>query len=173
VAEKPIRFIADTNIVSNRGNVEGNANLSEWLRRHAALLYLSVLTVAEMRRGLILLEDKVDALTDRKVKARERQRLDWKWARYNQLTVLFANRMEPIDITVAEKWAEISVRFPSLRDADKAISATALAKGFGIATENLGHFRRLGVVLVNPFDPRTWDDDWDDDPVASLLGPKR
>jgi hypothetical protein len=36
----------------------------------------------------------------------------------------------------------MSVRFPSLSDADKAIDATALAKGFGVATEKLGDFRR-------------------------------
>jgi hypothetical protein len=56
-----------------------------------------------------------------------------------------------------------------LRDGDKAIAATALAKGYGIATRNLRDFSRAGVPLVNPFDPGTWVDDRDDDPVTSLL----
>lgn len=130
---------------------------------------MSVVTVAEMRRGLILLEDKVSAITDCKVKARERRRLARKQTWYDEVTRRFADRVEPIDLAVAEKWAEISVRFPSLRDADKAIAATALARGYGVATENLGHFRQTGVPLVNPFDPATWDEGWDDDPLALLL----
>lgn len=164
-------YVVDTNVLSNRGDVEGDPNLIEWLRRYAGLVRVSVVTVAEMRRGLILLEVKLAAVTDHKVKVREQQRLARKQAWYDEVTVRFADRVEPIDIAVAEKWAEISVRFPSLRDADKAIAATAITKGFGVATENLGDFRRAGLALVNPFDPGTWDDDWDDDPVASLLRP--
>lgn len=64
---------------------------------------------------------------------------------------------------------EISVWFPALCDADKAIAATALAKGWGVATGNLGDFRRTEVRLVNPFDPDTWDEGPETDPVASLL----
>jgi len=122
-----------------------------------------------MHRGLILLETNVAALTDRKIKAREQARLARKQAWYDEVTGRFADRVEPIDIVAAEKWAEISVRFPSMRDADRAIAATALAKGYGVATENLGDFRRAGLAVVNPFDPGTWDEDLDGDPVATLL----
>ena len=163
-------YVTDTNVLS-RGDAQRDPNLAEWLRRHAGLVRVSVVTVAEMHRGLILLETRVSALTDRKVQSRERQRLARKRAWYDEVTRLFSDRIEPIDVAVAEKWAEVSVRFPSLRDADKAIAATALAKGYGVATENLGHFRQAGVPLVNPFDPATWNDDWDVDPVASLLRP--
>lgn len=64
-------YIDDTNVLSNRGAVERDPNLVEWLRRYASLVRVSVITVAEMRRGLILLEVRAAALTDRKVKARE------------------------------------------------------------------------------------------------------
>jgi predicted nucleic acid-binding protein len=167
--EAPRGYIADTNVLSNRGNVEGDPNLVAWLRRYAGLVRISVVTVAEMHRGLILLEAKVAALTDRKVKGREQARLVRKRAWYHEVTGRFGDRVEPIDIVVAEKWAEVSVRFPSLRDADKAIAATALAKGYGVATENLGDFRRAGLATMNPFDPSTWDADFDDDPVSALL----
>jgi predicted nucleic acid-binding protein len=114
------------------------------------------------------MEVRLDAMTDRKVRLRERQRLARKQAWYDEVVGRFADRIEPIDIEVAEKWAAISVRFPSLRDGDKAIAATALAKGFGVATENLGDFRAVGVPLVNPFDPSSWDEPWDDDPLSAL-----
>jgi predicted nucleic acid-binding protein len=168
VPEAPRGYVVDTNVLSNRGDVEGDPNLVAWLRRYARLVRVSVVTVAEMRRGLILLEIRIARLTDHTVKVRQQLRLERKRAWYGEVTVRFADRMEPIDVVVAEAWANISVRFPSLRDADKAIAATALAKGYGVATENLRDFRGTGVALVNPFDPGTWDDDWDDDPVSGL-----
>ncbi len=162
-------YVTDTNVLSNRGDVEGDPNLVEWLRRYAGLVRLSVVTVAEMHRGLILMEAKIAALSDRKVKIREQRRFARKRAWYDEVTGRFADRVESIDIAVAETWADISLRFPSLRDADKAIAATALAKGYGVATENLGDFRQTGLALVNPFDPSTWNEDLGDDPVSTLL----
>ncbi len=63
----------------------------------------------------------------------------------------------------------MSVRFPSLRDGDRALAATALATGYRVATQTLGDFRHIGVPLTNPCDPGTWDDRGDEDPVATLM----
>lgn len=169
MAEAPRAYLADTNVLSNRGAVERDPNLVRWLRRHAGQVRVSVITIAEMRRGLLLLDIRTGAIGDRTVRAREAGRLARKRAWYDEVTERFADRIEPIDLAVAERWAEVSVRFPSLRDADKAIAATALARGYGVATENLGDFRRAGVPLVNPFDPGTWDAAPADDPVTRLL----
>jgi toxin FitB len=167
--EAPRGYVVDTNVLSNRGGVERNPNLVKWLQHRAGSVRVSVVTIAEMHRGLILLEAKVALLADRRIKAREQERVARKRAWYVEVTTRFADRVEPIDIVVAEKWAEVSVRFPSLRDADKVIAATALAKGYGVATENPGDFRHAGLTTVNPFDPGTWDDGLDDDPVSALL----
>lgn len=169
MADPPRGYLVDTNVLSNRGDVERNPNLVTWLRRHAGLVRVSVISLAEMHRGLILLERRTEALTDKKVRQREELRLARKRAWYGEITDRFADRVEAIDIDVARMWAEVSVRFPSLRDADKAIAATALARGYGVATENLGDFRIAGVGVVNPFDPATWDEPPDDDPLSSLL----
>lgn len=171
MANAPRGYVVNTNVLSNRGEVEADPNLVQWLRRNARLVRISVVTVAEMRRGLFLLEARIAATADRKVCAREQARLDRKRAWYQEVTGRFADRVEPIDTAVAEKWAEMSVRFRSLRDGDKAIAATALAKGYGVATENLGDFRRSGIPLVNPFDPDTWDEGPETDPVAALIRP--
>jgi len=112
----------------------------------------------------LLLVAKAAASTDRRTRARPTGALQPKRAWYDAAL----DRFEPIDWQVAEKWAEMSVRFPSLRDGDKAIAATALAKGLGIATRDLGDFRGAGVELSDPFDPGTWDDDWDEDLLAAL-----
>jgi predicted nucleic acid-binding protein len=80
-----------------------------------------------------------------------------------------ADRIEPFDLEVARAWAEVSIRFPSLRDGDRVIAATALAKGDAVATRNVGDPRRVGVPLVSPFDRGAWDADGDEDPVATLM----
>jgi len=163
------RFLVDTNVLSNRRDAEGERHVAIWFQRYASLIRVSVVTVAEMHRGLLLLERTADAAGDRKAKMRLTGALKSKRAWYDTVLDRFGDRIEPIDREVAEKWAEVSVRFPSLRDGDKAIAATAIAKGYGVATRNLGDFRLAGVPLVNPFDPGTWNEEPDDDPVAGLL----
>ncbi len=48
---------------------------------------------------------------------------------------------------------------------DKAILATAIVRGCGIATRNIRDFKAAGVPLVNPLDPDTWFDE----PVARFV----
>ncbi len=162
-------YLVDTNVLSNRSDAEGDASVAEWLRRYAGRVRVSAVTVAEMHRGLILLEAKAVSVADRRARTRLNAGLAARRSWFNEVTERFADRIEPIDLEVARKWAEVSVRFPSLRDGDKAIAATALAKGYAVATRNLGDFRRVGVLLVNPFDPTTWDADSDEDPLATLI----
>ena len=164
-------YLVDTNVLSNRHDAVGDPRVAAWFRRYAGRIRISVVTVAEMHRGLLLLEAKADAATDPAAQARLAAALRRRRAWYDTVLDRFGDRVEPIDRTVAEKWAEVSVRFPTLRDGDKAIAATAIAKGYGIATRNLGDFRRAGVPLLNPFEPGTWSDDQDDDPLSALLRP--
>ena len=145
-------YLVDTNVLSSRKDAEGGPTVAEWLRRSARLVRVSVVTIAEMHRGLILLEAKAASVTDRGVRARMTAGLQDRRRWFSEVTERFADRIEPIDLDVARKWAKVSVLFPSLRDGDKAIAATAMAKGYGVATRDLGDFRRVGVPLVNPFD---------------------
>jgi predicted nucleic acid-binding protein len=167
-ADRPL-YLVDTNVLSNRTDARADPNVSIWLQRFGGRIRLSVVTVAEMHRGLLLLQARAGETADRKARTRLEVALRAKRKWYDTLLEVFADRLEPIDLPVARKWAEVSVRFPSLRDGDKAIAATALAKGYGVATRNLGDFRQTGVKLVNPFDPGTWDLEDDLDPIARLL----
>jgi len=162
-------YLVDTNVLSNRSDADGDPTVAEWLHSYARLVRVSVVTVAEMHRSLILLETKIASVADRRARTRLNSRLEAKRSWFTEVTERFGDRIEPIDLDVARTWAEVSVRFPSLRDGDKAIAATALAKGYAVATRNLGGFRRVGVPLVNPFDRGTWDADGDEDPLAMLM----
>jgi predicted nucleic acid-binding protein len=155
-AEQPKGFIVDTNVLSARDTLRSGSPVAQWIQANAHLIRISVITVAEMRRGLILKKAEIEKTSNKSVRRREQPKLDGKTAWYDELRTRFKDRLEPIDAEVAERWADVSVRFPSLRDGDKAILATALVRGYGIATRNLGDFKNAGVPLVNPFDPNTW-----------------
>jgi hypothetical protein len=154
-AEAPA-FLVDTNVLSRRGDQLPGSPVERWVRAYASLIRVSVITVAEVRRGLVLAQRKLDRAANARTRAREQAKLDGKIAWYGVLRSRFADRIEPIDADVAERWADVSVDFPSLRDGDKAILATALVRGYGVATRNLRDFRNAGVPLIDPFDLDTW-----------------
>lgn len=153
---EPPAFLVDTNVLSRQSDQSPGSPVERWVRLNAPLIRISVITVAEARRGLVLGQRRVGALSHPRTRGREQERLDAKTAWYRTIRSRFADRIEAIDADVAERWADVSVHFPSLRDGDKAILATALVRGFGVATRNLGDFRTTGVALMNPFDPDTW-----------------
>lgn len=154
----PRGYVVDTNVLSRREDHGPGSPVARWIERHAGLIRVSVITLAEARRGLILLGRRIEGQADARVRAREGLKLRTKTAWYELLRSRFADRIEPIDAEVAERWAEVSVDFPSLRDGDKALLATALVRGYGVATRNLRDFADAGVPLTNPFDPGTWNE---------------
>lgn len=157
VLEAPRRYLVDTNVLSRSETLARDAPVARWIAANAGLIRISVITVAEMRRGLVLRAEAVARMEDARARRREQARLAPKTAWYAALRDRFGDRLESIDADVAERWADVSVRFPSLRDGDKAILATALVRGYTVATRNTGDFRASGVALVDPFDPETWD----------------
>ncbi|SFL71926.1 PIN domain-containing protein [Methylobacterium pseudosasicola] len=162
MAEPPAAWIVDTNVISRPQATKDDPDppVSRWIRRNAHLIRISAVTIAEVRRGLALEAVRIERLKDVRARRRDQAVLDIKVAWYKQLRTRFADRVVAIDADVAERWADVSVRFPSLRDGDKAIVATALVHRYGIATRNLSDFKASQVPLVNPFDPATW---WDAD----------
>lgn len=162
MADAPAAWIVDTNVISRPASSKDDPDppASRWIRRNARLIRFSAVTIAEVRRGLALEALRIERLKDLPARRRDQAVLDVKTGWYNQLRSRFADRIVPIDADVAERWADVSVRFPSIRDGDKAIVATALVHGYGVATRNTSDFKASGVPLVNPFDAATW---WHDD----------
>ncbi len=63
----------------------------------------------------------------------------------------YADRILPIDLTVAELWGELNVPKPLLA-IDGLLAATAIVHDMTLATRNTRDVARSGVRLVNPFD---------------------
>ena len=165
----PRKYLADTNVISSKITFHLRADVARWLSVNANFMRISVVSMGEIERGLLKLEKAAARERDKKQMLRKKHKVMQMRAWQADLTRTYEHQIEPIDLPIAIKWAEISARFPSFRDGDQAIIATAMVKGYGIATRNVKDFRASGVAVVNPFDPSTWEPEDDADPVVLLL----
>ena len=136
-----LSYLVDINVVSElRKGLRGNENVRAWFARVAdEELYLSVLVVGEIRRG-------VEAI--RRRDPRHAAALEH-WLR--GLVVEHAERLLPLDLGVAEEWGRLSaVRSASV--IDTLLAATARVHGLTLATRNVRDVAWTGVDCVNPFD---------------------
>jgi hypothetical protein len=101
-------------------------------------LYLSVLTVGEIRRGIELLRQK-DLRTANVYES---------WL--TGLETYYGERILPITSAIADKWGRLSPMQP-LPTEDGLIAATGLEHNLTVVTRNVADFKRSGVNTLNPF----------------------
>jgi predicted nucleic acid-binding protein len=137
-------FLLDTNVLSEFARVRPpDSRVDLWLKaRPDDLLYASVLTFAEIRRGIELLPT-----------GKRRSQLE-EWL--DDLDTSFSERLLPVTKAVGDRWAVLSAqakrRGTTVALFDGIIAATALEHDLTIATRNVRDFSDLGVRLVNPWD---------------------
>ena len=112
--------------------------------RNSTVLYLSVITVAEVEDGI--------AKSRRQGAHRKAERLS-SWL--EAMLHLYGMRVLPIDLETARHIGALADRArargqdPGL--ADLAIAATAQLRGWTVLTRNLRHFGPLSVPALDPF----------------------
>lgn len=136
-------FLLDTNIISNLLKPRPDAALRSWIdTRDEESLYLSVLTLGEMRQGIEM------AASD----GRKRSKLETALADFR---ARFTGRVLSIDDVVAETWGEMMGRArvggAPLSSTDALIAATAIVHRLVVVTGNVRHFDRTGAHVFNPF----------------------
>ena len=135
-------FLVDTNIISEiRKGARANSNVAAW---YAAVpdadLYVSVLVVGELRRGV----ERKRAQDPAQAAVLE-----------NWLVVIqreFGGRIVPVDTGVAEEWGRMSGPRP-ISIIDALMAATAKVHGLTLVTRNVSHVQGLGAKILNPFEP--------------------
>ena len=137
-------FLLDTAVVSELVRKSPSTAVLKWIdAQDEASLYLSVLTIGELEKGVARLP----------VSAR-RNRLQ-SWVR-RDLVERFGERLLPIDMRTAARWGSVTgeseKRGRPLPVIDCLIAATALVHGLSVATRNVGDFERCGATCVNPWD---------------------
>ncbi|MGE3297885.1 MAG: type II toxin-antitoxin system VapC family toxin [Porticoccaceae bacterium] len=133
-------YLIDTNVLSELRRRDPDAKLVRWIsERPATTLYLSVLTLGELRKG-------IEGLSEGE---RKRRLLDWLEI---ELPAFFAGRILPVDIRVADRWGRLVAQagrpLPAI---DSLLAATALTHGLTLITRNLKDFQHPDPPVLNPW----------------------
>ncbi|MGH2370874.1 MAG: type II toxin-antitoxin system VapC family toxin, partial [Chloroflexota bacterium] len=134
-------YLLATNIVSEARRPNGNANVKAWLASVSAVsLYLSVLVIGEIRRGIEHLRrrDPVQAAVYESWLA--------------TLVRDYAGHILPVTAEIAEEWGRMNAPDP-VPTIDGLMAATAHVHGLTFVTRNTADVARAGVRLLNPFEP--------------------
>lgn len=137
-------YLLDTNVISEIVRARPNENVIRWFKTVADdALYMSVLTLGEIRKGIEKIKDN---------ERKEKLRL---WLEHD-LLVWFGDRILPINQQVADKWGRLQHYagrpIPAI---DSLIAATALYYDLRLVTRNGKDFQHPDLHIINP-----WDSTW-------------
>ncbi len=130
----------DTNVISEARRPRGDDRVKRWISSVPVEdLFLSVLTLGEVRRGIGLLEGRDPAQAE----------VYEAWLS----TVLrdYADRIIPVDAETAQEWGSMNVHGP-VPVVDSLMAATARVRNMTFVTRNTSDVARTGARLLNPFD---------------------
>ena len=132
-------YLVDTNVLSELRRKQPQPEVVAWFtQRPRQTLYLSVLTLGEIRKGIERLEA-----------ARQQPLLDWLEV---ELPNYFLGRLMAVDAHTADRWGRLlaSAGRP-LPAVDSLLAATALQHDLTLVTRNTADFSGTGVRLINPW----------------------
>jgi predicted nucleic acid-binding protein len=136
-------ILLDTNVVSEPLRPAPDARVIAWIdAQPLETLFLSAVTVAELRAGAALLPAG-------KRRTGLQQNLE------KRVLPLFAGRVLPFDLACTLAYAALLARARAaglaVTTADAYIAAIAASNGFTVATRDTGPFKAAGVAVLNPW----------------------
>jgi predicted nucleic acid-binding protein len=136
-------FLLDTNCISELVKLRPAPGVVDWIEAaDEAILYLSVLTLGEIRKGLAGL-----------AQGRRRTHLET-WLEV-ELQERFAGRIVPIDAAIADRWGLITAaakaKGKTLSVIDGLLAATALHYNLTVVSRNAADFAMAQVQVLNPW----------------------
>lgn len=138
-----MNFLLDTCTISEPKQKKPNEKVLEWLdAQDEAKLYLSVLTIGEIKKGITRLD------SSRKKVALE------KWL--DALRVRFSRRILPLTEKTFLVWGKIYGDLERHRFVlpafDSLLEATALEHDFIFVTRNVKNFQQSQITILNPWE---------------------
>ncbi len=136
-------ILLDTNVVSEPLRHAPEIRVIEWIDvQPLETLFLSAITVAELRAGVALLPIG-------KRRAGLQESLE------KRVLPLFSGRVLPFDLACTQAYAELMAKARalglSIATADGYIAAIAAANCFAVATRDTSPFEAAGVTVINPW----------------------
>ena len=135
-------ILVDINVVAEPLRRAPEPRVAEWLDAQALeTLYLSAITVAELRFGMLSLPN---GRRDRLLNDLERKVLP-----------IFTGRVLSFDLAASKAYAELMSKAQAegrtISDSDGFIAATAAANGMWVATRNTAPFEAIGLRTIDPW----------------------
>lgn len=136
-------ILLDTNVMSEPLRQAPEPRVIAWIDAQAMeTLFLSSITVAELRAG-------VDLLPAGKGRAGLQENLE------KRVLPLFAGRVLPFDLACTQAYAALMAKARTMgmaiSSADGYIAAIAAANGFAVATRDTRPFEAAGTSVINPW----------------------
>ena len=136
-------YLVDTNVISEvRKKSKANKGVRAFFRQtieDEIPMFISVVTVGELRRGVELIRYRGDV--------RQANQLE-KWL--HALLTEYQDHILDINQDVAQLWGRLRVPHPE-NALDKQVAATALIYELTVVTRNHKDFVKTGVRVLNPF----------------------
>ena len=134
-------YLVDTNCISEATKPRPNAGVARWLHEtDDSLLHLSVLTLGELRKGIVAM-------------GKRRTKLEF-WLEI-ELRHRFQGKLLAVTESVADRWGTLTtqarVRGAHLPAIDGLLAATALEHNLTVATRNTKDFEAAHVPVFNPW----------------------
>ena len=134
-----MKYLLDTNVLSETRKLKADAGVISFLQAsEASSLFLSVLTMGELRKGVVA-KRRNDPAAAKSLAA---------WV--DGIEYSFADRLIGIDASIARLWGEWSGDRPRAV-VDTLLAATAAIHGLTLVTRNLRHVQGLRLRLLNPW----------------------
>lgn len=136
-------IVLDTNVISEVWKAEPAPQVVAWLdRQMIETLYLSAITVAELRLGLA-------AMPEGKRRTLYQERLE------RDVLPAFSGRVVPFDLDASRAYCELMMRARKAGRpvglSDGYIAASAAARGLIVATRDTGPFEAAGLAVIDPW----------------------
>lgn len=136
-------YLLDTNVISEiRKGERANAGVRAFFQQAIAnqeKLFLSVVTIGELRRGIELIRYRNDHAQAQQLE----QLLDTILSQYRDYII-------DIDSDITQLWGRLRVPHHE-HELDKLIAATAILYDLTVVTRNVQDFAGTGTHLLNPF----------------------
>jgi len=132
-------YLLDTNAVSELRRPLRLTKLDDLIKNQPlGSLYISVLTVGELRKGFVKLQ--------RKEEIRSANLASW----IDGVISFYGERILPVNMQIAMQWAQISA-VRTLPTIDTLLAATAIVHDLTLVTRNTKDFTDTGVKILNPW----------------------
>lgn len=134
-------YLVDTNVFSEPAKPKPDLEVVAWLQEHEAEIYVSSITIGEIRRG-------IERLPEGHRKALLRVWLAALCAQLRGRRVSFNTSTAHVWGQLKAGWERAGISVPTL---DSQLAATAHRYGLTVVTRNVADFSSTGVKVLNPF----------------------